>query len=81
MRVVMLKTPWCGRCATMLRILGDKVEPIDITEHPEWLEKTTLTEAPICLIVDDDRVLAEKAGYMPISVFDKWVNQHVDSRC
>jgi len=73
MRVVMLKTPWCPVCATMSKLYGDRVEAIDVVEQPEWLEKTSLLSVPICMIMDGDTKIAEKSGFMPLSVFDKWV--------
>ena len=73
MKVVMLKTPWCGICRTVERIYGDRVETVDIIAHPEWLDKTSLTTVPICMSLDGDIKVDEKPGFMPLPVFDKWV--------
>jgi glutaredoxin len=55
MKIEILTTPACSNCSIVEKILdgiGASYDVIDVTEHPEYLEKYSIFTAP-GIVIDD----------------------------
>ena len=75
MTVIQLDMPGCGTCAMMARILGDRVEHASAIERPDLLALTTATSSPVYIVMDGDKYLGSFSGAMPLSVWERKVQE------
>ena len=70
MRVVMLTGPGCFMCATMERMLGERVEAVLARERPDLVALTGIATVPQYVILDGERYVGSFSGMMPVSLWE-----------
>ena len=75
-RVVMLTQPACAMCHYMAQLLGERVEAVDVIQHPEMLDLTEYTSLPIFLVYRGEQHIGSFYGMMPKAAWDRHVARY-----
>jgi glutaredoxin len=68
MKLLVLTQNNCRYCEQVKLFLNDEqveYETINMSEHPEYLEKYDVMGAPTILLLDEDEVIAKTTGFNP----------------